>query len=256
MNKLNFKKITEELLQTFLDAGKIAKDKNAKGLKVTVKADKSPVTDGDLEVDRILSEKILSITPNIPIISEETVNLKKKNDYKDFWLIDPIDGTRDYINKKDEYTLNAALIVNLKPVLGVVYAPAKGRLFFSYGINLSFETSDGKTKKLNCTKKNKDEIIALANTDNTPKEVLDIYKKNKVSKIIKMSSSLKFCTIAAGEADIYAAKARAYEWDIAAGHAILEHAGGLLTNHQNEKFLYGKSDYKNLPILAKRNNIL
>ncbi len=78
MNKLNFKKITEELLQTFLDAGKIAKDKNAKGLKVTVKADKSPVTDGDLEVDRILSEKILSITPNIPIISEETVNLKKK----------------------------------------------------------------------------------------------------------------------------------------------------------------------------------
>ncbi len=171
-------------------------------------------------------------------------------------MIDPIDGTRDYINKKDEYTLNAALIVNLKPVLGVVYAPAKGRLFFSYGINLSFETSDGKTKKLNCTKKNKDEIIALANTDNTPKEVLDIYKKNKVSKIIKMSSSLKFCTIAAGEADIYAAKARAFEWDIAAGHAILEHAGGLLTNHQNEKFLYGKSDYKNLPILAKRNNIL
>ena len=109
---------------------------------------------------------------------------------------------------------------------------------------------------MNCEKKNRDDIIALANTDNTPKEILDIYKKNKVSKIIKMSSSLKFCTIAAGEADIYAAKARAFEWDIAAGHAILEHAGGLLTNHENEKFLYGKSDYRNLPILAKRNNIL
>ena len=225
-------------------------------MKITVKADKSPVTDGDLEVDRMLSEKILSITPDIPIISEETVNLKKKNVYKNFWLIDPIDGTKDYINKRDEYTLNAALIINFKPALGVVYAPAKDRLFFSYGMNLSFEISDRKTKKLNCVKKNKDEIIALANTDNTPEEVLDIYKKNKVSKIIKMSSSLKFCTIAAGEADIYAAKARAFEWDIAAGHAILEHAGGLLTDHQNKKFLYGKSDYRNLPILAKRNNIL
>jgi len=256
LNKLNYKNITEELLQTFLDAGKIARDKNTKGLKIIIKADKSPVTDGDLEVDRILREKILNLTPNVPIISEETVNLKKKNEYNNFWLIDPIDGTKDYINNKSEYTLNAALIVNLKPVLGVVFAPAKDRLFFSYGDNLSFEVSDGKTKKLNCEKKNRDDIIALANTDNTPKEILDIYKKNKVSKTIKMSSSLKFCTIAAGEADIYAAKARAFEWDIAAGHAILEHAGGLLTNHQNEKFLYGKSDYRNLPILAKRNNIL
>ena len=256
MNKLNFKKITEELLQAFLDAGKVAKEKNNKGLKIIIKADKSPVTDGDLEVDKILSEKILSITPDIPIISEETVDLRKKNDYKNFWLIDPIDGTKDYINQRDEYTLNAALIINLKPALGIVYAPAKDRLFFSYGMNLSFEISAGKTKKLNCTKKYKNEIIALANTDNTPKEVLDIYKKNKVSKIIKMSSSLKFCTIAAGEADIYAAKARAFEWDIAAGHAILEHAGGLLTDHHNEKFLYGKSDYRNLPILAKRNRFL
>ena len=256
MNKLNLKKITEELLQTFLDAGKVAKDKNVKGLKIIIKADKSPVTDGDLEVDKMLRKKISNITPNIPIISEETVDLKKKNDFKDFWLIDPIDGTRDYINKRDEYTLNASLIINLKPALGIVYAPAKDRLFFSYGMDLSFEISNGKTKKLNCDKKNKGEIVALANSDSTPREVLDIYKKNKVSKIIKMSSSLKFCIIATGEADIYAAKARAFEWDIAAGHAILEHAGGLLTDHPSKKFLYGKSDYRNLPILAKRNNIL
>ena len=80
----------------------------------------------------------------------------------------------------------------------------------------------------------------LANSDKTPSEVLDIYKKYKVSKIIKMSSSLKFCVLAAGEADIYAAKARAFEWDIAAGHAVLEHAGGIITTHDGKKFLYGK----------------
>ena len=256
MNKLNFKNITEDLLQTFLDAGNVAKNASLKGLKVTIKSDKSPVTDGDLKVDQILRKKILRLTPNIPIISEETVDLVKKNEHKNFWLIDPIDGTKDYINKRDEYTLNAALIMNLEPVLGIIYAPVKDRLFFSYGNNRSFEISRGEKKKLNCEKKNKNEIIALTNSDKTPHEVLEIYKKNKVTKIIKMSSSLKFCVLAAGEADIYAAKARAFEWDIAAGHAILEHAGGFLTDHHNEKFLYGKSDYRNLPILAKRNNIL
>ena len=81
---------------------------------------------------------------------------------------------------------------------------------------------------------------------------MDIYKRYKVSKTVKMSSSLKFCVLASGEADIYAAKARAYEWDIAAGHAILEHAGGTITTHEREKFLYGKNNFKNLPIIAKR----
>ena len=90
------------------------------------------------------------------------------------------------------------------------------------------------------------------NSDNTPSEVLDIYKKYKVSQTIKMSSSIKFCVLAAGEADIYAAKARAFEWDIAAGHTILEHAGGFVTTFDEKKFLYGKENYKNLAIIAKR----
>ena len=171
-------------------------------------------------------------------------------------MIDPIDGTRDYINKKDEYTLNAALIVNLKPVLGVVYAPAKDRLFYSYGKNLAFEMREGEKIVLKCTKKNNNEIIGLENSGETPLEVLDIYKKYNVSKRLKMSSSIKFCILAAGEADIYAAKARAYEWDIAAGHAILEHAGGIITTHEEKKILYGKKDFKNLSIIAKRSTDL
>ena len=96
---------------------------------------------------------------------------------KTFWLIDPIDGTRDYIRKKDEYTLNAALIINLKPAIGIVYAPARDRLFFSYGKDLAFEINNGKTVKLNCKKKNANEIIGLEHSGKTPNEVLDIYKK-------------------------------------------------------------------------------
>lgn len=252
MNNLDLKKTTENLIETFLHAGKIAREISHRGVKVTMKADNTPVTDGDLEVDLILKNKISSLTPEIPIISEESVNLKKKNDNKNFWLVDPIDGTRDYIKKRDQYTLNAALIINLKPAIGIIYAPEKDRIFFSYGTNQAFEITGGKKKKLNCKKKKLDEIIALVNSDKTPIEVLNIYKKYKVSQIIKMSSSIKFCILAAGEADIYAAKARAYEWDIAAGHAILEHAGGSITTHEGENFFYGKENYKNLPIVAKR----
>ena len=252
MNNLNLKNIAEELLDTFLEAGKIAKEISRRGVKITIKADKSPVTDGDLAVDQLLKDKIAYLTPDIPVISEETVNVEIKHQDKTFWLIDPIDGTKEYIKKKDEYTLNAALIINSKPVLGIIYAPAKERLFFSYGKNLAFEMNNGKKTTLNCKKINTNKIIALANSDKSPSEVLDIYKKYKVSQTIKMSSSFKFCVLASGEADIYAAKARAFEWDIAAGHTILEHAGGFVTTHNEKKILYGKKDYKNLPIIAKR----
>ena len=256
MNNLNLKNIAEQLLDTFLEAGKIAREISQRGIKVTIKSDKSPVTDGDLAVDKILTLKIKNLTPSIPVISEETVNLNTQSKDRTFWLIDPIDGTNDYIKKKDEYTLNAALIIDLKPALGLVYAPAKDRLFYSYGKNLAFEINNGKKIDLNCKKKNTSEIIGLESSRSTSNEVLKIYKKYKVSQILRMSSSLKFCVLAAGEADIYAAKARAWEWDIAAGHTILEHAGGSITTHQEKKFLYGKKNYENLAIIAKRSDSL
>ena len=96
-----------------------------KGLKITIKEDKSPVSNGDLRVNELITNKIKELTPNIPIISEETVDLKIKNTSKIFWLIDPIDGTKEYIAGKDEYTLNAALVINTVPVLGVVGVPKK-----------------------------------------------------------------------------------------------------------------------------------
>lgn len=256
MSNLDLKNIVEQLIDTFIEAGEISRKINKRGLKITIKADETPVTDGDLEVDKILRKKINNLTPEITIISEETVNIKKKNENKTFWLIDPIDGTKEYIKGKDEYTLNAALVVNFKPVLGVVYAPAKERLFYSYGKGSAFEIKKGKKEILDCKKLNKNKIIGLTNSDNTPKEVLNIYKKNQVTNTIKMSSSLKFCVIAAGEADIYAAKARAYEWDIGAGHVVLEHSGGLVTSHDGKNFLYGKENYKNIPIIAKRSKNL
>ena len=252
MTNLDLKNTAESLIDTFMEAGKIAKEISQRGVKITIKPDKSPVTDGDLAVDQLLKTKIKTLTPNIPIVSEETVNFNSKRKSNSFWLIDPIDGTKDYIKKKDEYTLNAALIINLKPVLGIINAPAKDRLFFSYGKNLAFEVNNGKKVSLNCKKINTNETIGLTHSGSTPSEILEIYKKHKVTRTIKMSSSLKFCILAAGEADIYAAQARAFEWDIAAGHAILIHAGGQMTTLDENNFSYGKKKFKNLSLIGKR----
>ena len=125
MKTSELKSISNNLIETFNEAGKISIDLYKKGLKIDIKEDKSPVSNGDLEVNKLITNKIKELTPNIPIVSEETVNLKIKNKSKIFWLVDPIDGTKEYIAGKDEYTLNAALVIDTGPVLGVVGVPKK-----------------------------------------------------------------------------------------------------------------------------------
>ena len=125
MKPSELKTISENLINTFNDAGRISIDLFKKGLQIEIKEDNSPVSNGDLKVNELITNKINDLTPNIPIVSEETVDLDKKNEAKIFWLIDPIDGTKEYIAGKDEYTINAALVINTVPVLGVVGVPKK-----------------------------------------------------------------------------------------------------------------------------------
>ena len=257
MNSDELKTISENLIKTTELAGNKSMELYEKGLKTIIKPDNSPVTNGDLEVNKILTEKIKTLTPNIPIISEETVDLKKKNNLSTFWLIDPIDGTKEYISGQDEYTVNAALIVDCIPTVGLVGAPKKNRLFYTYGKNNSFMIEGNKTVKLNCKKINpKGKILAVSGTSKPPQLILDVLKKYNVSSFTPMHSSYKFCVIATGEFDFYAAKERAYEWDYAAGHAVAENAGAIITTLENEPFKYGKEDYKNLSLIIKRSEVL
>ncbi len=257
MNNNELENIAKNLIETTKLAGKKSIEIYKKGLKIITKPDNSPVTNGDLEVNKILTEKIKSLTPNIPIISEETVDLKKENTLKTFWLIDPIDGTKEYIAGKDEYTINAALVLNCVPTIGLLGVPKKNRLFYSYGKDNSFMIEDNKDIKLNCKKKTtKGKIFAVSGTEKPSSLILDVLKKYKVESFTPMHSSYKFCVIATGEFDFYAAKERAYEWDYAAGHAIAENAGAIITTLDNQSFKYGKSDYKNLSLIIKRNEVL
>jgi len=257
MNRNELKIIAESLIDTFNIAGKESIELFDKGLKIEIKEDKSPVSNGDLRVNDLISKKIIELTPNIPIVSEETVDLKKKNKANIFWLIDPIDGTKEYIAGRDEYTLNAALIIDKKPIIGLVGVPKKKQLFYSYSYGESFLIENKITIKINCIKKQpKNQIVALSSVIKPTDYILNKLKEYKVTSIVKMASSYKFCVIASGQYDIYAATERAHEWDYAAGHAIAENAGATIKTLDGEVFTYGKEDYKNQSILIRRSKIL
>ena len=257
MKITELKTISENLIDTFNDAGKISIELYKKGLKIEIKDDQSPVSNGDLAVNELITNKIKKLTPNIPIISEETVDLTIKNKAKVFWLIDPIDGTKEYIAGKDEYTLNAALVINTVPVLGLVGVPKKDRLFYTYSPGESFLIEAGTSKKINCKKKQpKGKIVALSSVHKPSDIILNKLKKFNVNSIVKMASSYKFCVIASGEYDIYAARERANEWDYAAGHAVAQNAGAIIKTLDEKPFLYGKKDYKNPSLLIKRSENL
>ena len=257
MTKIDIQTIVENLIDTFLYAGKVSLDLRNRGLTKEIKSDNTPVSNGDLEVNKILTKKIRELTPLIPIVSEETSENKSIKDLNNFWLIDPIDGTYDYINNLDEFTINAGLIINKQPAAGLIYAPAKKRMFYSYGNTFAFELIDGKPIELyrsNNFDKNKIKFVSYSN--NIKPEIQKIHKELKVKEYVRMKSSLKFCVIASGEFDGYVAEPRAYEWDIAAGHAILKHSGGNVTDFEGNEIFYGKKDFKNPSLILKSKSIL
>ena len=254
---MDLKNIVENLIDSFLNAGDLALKLREKGLIKKIKSDNTPVSNGDLEVNDLITKKITEITPDLPIISEETSENKNNLNLKDFWLIDPIDGTYDYINGLEEFTINAGLIINNKPVAGLINAPAKKRMFYSYEKGNAYEFSKGRTTNLGNLPFEKSENLKFISYSTKIKpEIQKIYNELGVQKNIKMKSSLKFCVVATGEYDGYVAEPRAYEWDIAAGHAILEHSGGTVTDFNGQEIFYGKKDLKNPSIILKSKNIL
>ena len=257
MNLAETEKIINSLIDTFVHTGKLSLDLRKKGLEKKIKSDNTSVTNADIEVNKIITKKISNLTPNIKIVSEETSSNKENDKLSDFWLIDPIDGTHGYIHGKDEFTINAALILNKKPVAGIINAPDKGRIFYSFGSSNSYEINNDLKTKLICKKKSKQsEINAISYSNQLKPEIIEIYKKYNITNFTKMKSSLKFCVIASGEYDFYAAEPRAQEWDIAAGHAILEHAGGIITDFNDNEICYGKKNFKNTSIILRREKYL
>ncbi|MCE7998779.1 MAG: 3'(2'),5'-bisphosphate nucleotidase CysQ [Rhodobiaceae bacterium] len=242
----------EALCRIAVQAGAAIMDHYVTDIVVNEKDDKTPVTAADQDAEDIILPALAKAAPGIPIVSEEATAAGAKPEVGPaFFLVDPLDGTREFINKNGEFTVNIALIEEGCPTMGVVYAPAKNRMFYSAGPEKAYEQDiapDAKgslekaTKPARLTVRKADPkgMIAVASRshrDHKTDEYLEMYN---IKDFLTAGSSLKFCLIAAGEADIYPRHGRTMEWDTAAGHAVLSGAGGRVDEMDGSPLKYGK----------------
>ena len=219
-------------------------------IEVTHKEDLSPLTKADLASNKIILESLTKLNNNIPILSEESlVDWSIRKNWKKYWLVDPLDGTKEFIKKNGEFTVNIALIEDNNPILGVVYVPAKSLLYLAEKNKGSFKSNtkdilknlDGIQKIVVSDKTNRTRIIGSRSHSNA---TFDNWVKEKFpnADIVQAGSSLKFCLIAEGEADIYPRFGPTSEWDIAAGHMIVNEAGGKIRTFQNDSIKYNTKE--------------
>ncbi len=247
--------LTDNLVALAREAGGLVMMHYQTGAPTMLKADDSPVTAADHAADALILKRLTALTPDIPVISEEAfAGGHKPPCGTQFFLVDPLDGTREFISGNGEFTVNIALIEEGRPVLGVVYAPAIGRMFYANGNGQAFERrGDGPDCPIRVRNAPSDGLIVVASRSHRDAQTEAYLGTLNVAELKSAGSSLKFCLLAAGEADLYPRFGPTMEWDTGAGHAVLAAAGGSVTGVEGEPFVYGKAQdgYKNPSFIAR-----
>ncbi|WAI18308.1 MAG: 3'(2'),5'-bisphosphate nucleotidase CysQ [Buchnera aphidicola (Acyrthosiphon caraganae)] len=213
---------------------------NQKLVNISYKSDNTPITNADCEANNIIKNGLLLITPDIPIISEEeSHNFINNRHWNNYWLIDPLDGTKEFLKKNGEFTVNISLIKNGVPILGVIYAPFFNTLYSSFHQNAWKENNLGIKEKINVAQA--DIPLLVTSRSHPDKELKNYLEKIKNYKLKKLGSSLKFCLIAEGTAQIYPRFGDTHIWDTAAGHAIIIAAGGEVKTWSGKDLNYSLS---------------
>ncbi len=250
---LDHMKLLEVLIEPVLQAGAVEMRYYKSGVAVETKQDESPVTAADREAEAILIQGLSAAAPDIPVVAEESVAAGHLPELKDrFFLVDPLDGTREFINQRDEFTVNIALVENGAPCFGIVYVPALGDLYATLGERHSARTrvdasmagklrwQDMAWTTIRVRKPDRDGLTAMASRSHNTPETEAFLARYRIAKRSDAGSSLKFCVIARGEADIYPRLGPTMAWDTAAGHAVLLAAGGSVTELSGAPLCYGQ----------------
>ncbi len=219
---------------------------------VKLKSDDSPVTAADEAADAIISAGLRATFPDVVLVTEEQSDSHSVKADK-FIIVDPLDGTKEFIHRRGDFTVNIAYVENGVPIRGVVYAPAKGRLFYTDANGQSVEEtgefakdSAGPSTAMSVSKPDNKALMIVASKSHRDQSTDDYINKYAVKDSKSAGSSLKFCLVATGEADIYPRVGRTMEWDTAAGHAVLAGAGGHVVRFDDHSpLIYGKQDYAN-----------
>lgn len=221
---------------------------------VRAKADASPVTAADEAAEAMILARLAELTPEIPVVAEETVAAGHVPEIGDgpFWLVDPLDGTKEFLSRNGEFTVNIALIEGREPILGVVLAPARDQAWWgARGRGATARDADGGTHAIAVRKAPAGGLVAIASRSHRDAETQAFLDQAGVGKCISAGSSLKFCLVAEGKADLYPRFGRTMEWDVAAGHAVLAAAGGRVTTRDGAPLLYRKPGFENPPFIAR-----
>lgn len=240
--------LTGALALIAIDAGDVMMEIYARNFTVAEKKDRSPVTEADGAAEAVILAALAKLTPDIPVIAEEAFSEGKVPQIGDlFYLVDPLDGTKEFINRNGEFTVNIALIENGEPVAGVVYAPAIERMFTGNARTGATHckvsgSKMGVAEPIKVRDARGQPLVAIASRSHRDAKTEEYLNHYNISDIVAAGSSLKFCLVATGEADIYPRHGRTMEWDTAAGHAVLRAAGGDVTRLDGSPFLYGKAD--------------
>ena len=222
-------------------------------IAVRSKADASPVTAADEEAEAIILEGLGRLTPDIPIVSEEAFargEISSQAPWR-FWLVDPLDGTKEFLKRNGEFTVNIALIAHGRPLIGVVVAPALSQAYGGTGPGSAWEWRNGIERAIAVRRPPAQGLTVVASRSHGDAAALDRWLGGrKVAETKQAGSSLKFCLLAAGEADLYPRFGRTMEWDTAAGHAVLAAAGGQVRTLAGEELRYGKPGFENPHFIA------
>jgi len=249
---MSMNELLERVCEIAQRAGQVVMEVYSTDFTVRGKDDASPVTEADERAEEVIVPALQALTPDIPIVAEEAVAAGRIPQVGDqFWLVDPLDGTKEFISRNGEFTVNIALVRNGTPVLGVVYAPALGRLFAgAVGGDAYVEDAQGR-RSIRCRAVPAEGLTVVASRSHGDAAALDAFLgARKVASLKNAGSSLKLCLVAAGEADLYPRLGRTMEWDIAAGHAVLAAAGGRVTDLAGKALGYGKPGFDNPHFVA------
>lgn len=252
---MNYSQYADKILEISKEAAAIIMRYYDGKVHVEIKDDKSPVTAADIAANQYIVTKLKELAPEIAIVSEE--NPEQENiaaaESELFWLVDPLDGTKSFIKRTGEFTVNIALIKNGRPVSGVVYVPAQNVGYYTGSDNKAYKISaEGIKSQISTRVIPGDGAIVVASLSHrTPETDQYINSLPKVKSIVAASSSIKFCLVAEGAADTYPRFGRTMEWDTAAGHAVLLAAGGRVDNIDGSELLYGKKGLDNPYFVAQ-----
>ena len=250
-NSENYARLAAAARRLALEAGRTIMAFYRDGTPVEIKADRSPVTEADRTADRLIVAGLRAATPDIPVISEESTSTGSPPAGGRFWLVDPLDGTREFIARTGEFTVNIALIEDGRPVLGVLHAPVQGETYVADGQGEARRIVGNRVPEAICARAVPDEGPAVVASRLHRDAETDAYiAALRPERIENAGSALKFGLLARGEADIYPRFGRTMEWDTAAGHAILTAAGGHVRDLNGRELRYGKAGFVNPPFVA------